>query len=471
MTTKSIYRVFVQLSTAAVLFAAVACSSEPMPFDPAEEQGDAITVIAEVARQVNSRTYKDWGYVEEGIYRLTYQLAVNDTQYNVASVDFNKEGSSPGIGIVTVPENKSLQWRDIGGGSTPTFYLDNVDPAIAQAESTPTRIVLDPQNNPYRAAIFDDREGTNDLLWGSQMARRNTDNTINFSLHHNMSRLRVQVTVDRTNEKESGDLELDGATVEISSLNQTPLAYNRLDGSLELNLEDPNSYTTLKLVDPENDLDWKDSKQDETNENIETFYTEDFVLPPQGLLENERRPRLTITLQNGRVFSGILPHAMIIDDGNHPEPSYLYFLKEHILTIRTVITEEPPTLAFMPVWVVEWIDKGQFDIDAHQAGIYTAQEFYKLLEYYRDNNEYQLARYGNLNNQDDGTQKWLFQVFHYVELDYDLIAGKMTPNTGGRKGFDFAFNNYTVTVRKGSAEPKAVTEQQLYRIVTGTETW
>lgn len=484
MNITTIYKATGYLLIAIVLAAVTACSSEETT--TANSDGNStFTVVAEVAQQLHSRAYQAEGYVREGIYYLSYPLPTTGNPYNVAWVNFNKDGTTPGIGIVTVPENEELTWNEgVGGGATPTFYLDNVKSELGTDGSDQTRIVFTEDNNPYKAAVFDSIDGTNDLLWGEQMVRRG-DKTIYFDLHHNMSRVRVQVTVDHTNEDPKDVLDLKGATVEISSINQTPIAYNRLDGSLELKELDENEnnediymerYAPLTLVG-EGIEEWLDSWKDETDENKETYITHSFVLPPQRLLEKENRPRLTIKLTNGKVYSGILPYAMLIDNGTHDEPSYpvaLYFLKEHILTIRTVITETPPELAFMPVWVMEWVDKKEHSVEAHQSGIYTSKEFYDLIDYYEANNEYHFTRYGEF---EEG--KWRFDFFSSVELDYDKIYDKMKPGTtvdgndeNKTKDFSFNFNAYTVYVKYEDASKKEVRKtltgpEELYQIVTG----
>lgn len=471
MIRKFIYITTIHFLTIMTLAAIVACSSEETSIDNSEENGTFV-VTAEVAQQVYLRNYKGSGRVESGIYYLSYPQTDNIT-YNVASVDFAKEDGTPGIGVVTVPENKELKWESVGGGSTPTFYLDNVKPELADDNSSSTEIILN-DKNPYKAGIFDQEEGSNDLLWGTEIASRN-DKNIKFDLHHNMSRVRVQITVDHTNELETGDIDLKNAKVYITSLVHKPISYNRLDGSLSLG-DDP-LYDSLTFVDPDiKAQSWAKIETIPEKPLVEIYTTEDFVLPPQDLLEDERRPHLTIELENGRIYSGILPHAMEVGDkdNNHTEPSYpvaLSFLKEHILTIRTIITEDPPELAFMPVWVVQWVDKGDFTIEAHQAGIYTKQEFGKLIEYYQANNEYQLTRYGRLVDDSDSPtneQKWIFDFFHSIELDYNTIHGAMK-RTNGQKDFSFSFNNYTQYIIKDSNSPQPISESKLYNIVTGVE--
>lgn len=461
MTDRNIHKVFIRFATAVLLTAAVGCTSESGTVAGPGE-GEPVRVGADVARQIYTRGYQDSGKVTYGIYYLTYPLNSGDN--NVANVNFNVEGSTPGVGMVIVPPDKELKWIDVGG-STPTFYLDNVKAEYGNDESTLTDIVFDEEKNPFVAGLFDldVDHPDNDLLWGSSMVSHGVK-TVNFDLHHYMSRVRVQVSVDRENEKEDGDLDLEGAMVSISSLVHKPYSYNRLNGTMSLG--DSPSYADLNMVTEK--INWANIEDVDKDGFNDIYTTADFVLPPQGLLENDLRPVLTIKLKNGNTYSGILPHAMEIVDEAHPSGGYpvaLYFLKEYILTIRTVITEEPPTLAFMPVKVVEWVDKGDFTIEAHQAGIYTAEEFKKLVSYYSDNNEYQLVRYGKLNEE---TNEWVFDFFHSVILNYDEIYGCMKDRNKGQKNFSFSFNGYKVYIlRPGDTEPQATTPEGLYNIVNG----
>ena len=464
MTDRSIDKIFIRFATAVLLTAAVGCTSESGSVAGPGE-GEPVRVGAEVARQIHTRSYQESGKVTDGIYYLTYPL--NSGEYNVANVNFNVEGSTPGVGMVIVPpDNKELKWIDVGSGSTPTFYLDNVKADYGDAaESAPETEIVFNDENPFVAGVFktEEEHPANDLLWGSSLVSHGVK-TVNFDLHHYMSRVRVQVTVDRENEKELGDLDLEGATVSISSLVHKPYSYNRLNGTMSLG-EKP-EYETLEMVNGE--LDWADATDDNGDGLHDVYTTVDFVLPPQGLLENDLRPELTIELKNGYKYSGILPHAMEIVDEAHPAGGYpvaLYFLKEYILTIRTVITEEPPTLSFMPVKVVEWVDKGDFTIEAHQAGIYTVDEFRKLYNYYQSNNEYQLVRYGKLNAE---TNRWVFDFFHSVTLDYSEIYGCMAGRDKEQKDFSFNFNGYGVYVRKDGNVEQTTTEG-LYNIVNGRQ--
>lgn len=421
-------------------FALHACTGGGLT-PPETGSEEPVRISAEVSGELHSRAY-DSGPVKEGIFYLTYPAngSGNNLSWTVAVADFNEKND--GMGIVTTPQNNELKWNDVGGGSVPTFCLDNVptnqDP---NGNTDPTTVVFG-DVNPFVAAPFDDKDGSNDLLWGDKQVSRDT-RRIDFDLHHYMSKVRLVITADETNSQE-GDLDLRDATVSISSLVLTPISYNRLDGSLSLG-ENPD-YKTLEFVN--DDLEWINI---ETDGKTTVYTTRDFVLPPQGLLDDDKRPRLTIRLENGKVYSGILPHAMEVDysQTDKKDDSYpvtLAFLKEHVLTIRTLITKDPPELVFMPVLVTEWVDKGEFSLEGHQAGIYKEEEFYNMIEYYKKNNEFQLARYGYKTEE----KIWVFNIWHSLVLDEAKIKGSMVRDNE-QDDFEFNFNRYTVSLTDGTA--------------------
>ena len=428
---------------------------------PETDSGEPVRISAEVSGELHSRAY-DSGPVYEGIFYLTYPAngSGNNLSWTVAVADFDKKND--GMGIVTTPQNNELKWNDVGGGSVPTFCLDNVPTDLDRNGNTdPTTVVFEETTNPFKAAPFDEEKGSNDLLWGDKQVSRDT-RRIDFDLHHYMSKVRLVITADETNSQE-GDLDLSDATVSISSLVLTPVSYNRLDGSLSLG--DNPDYETLEFVKDVGD--WYKIKTDGTNGKTTVYTTRDFVLPPQGLLDDDKRPRLTIRLKNGKEYSGILPHAMEVDYSRTDKkddsyPVTLAFLKEHVLTIRTLITEAPPELVFMPVLVTEWVDKGEFSLEGHQAGIYKKEEFYDMIEQYQQNNVFQLARYGYKTEKDDGTEEkiWVFNIWHSLVLD-DQIKGSMVRNNG-QDDFEFNFNRYTVSLKDGPA----VSTAELKTLVT-----
>lgn len=431
-----------------------------------EWPGNSVYVSADIAQSVNTRTYIESGRVLEGNYQLTYPQS-NNNEYVVGQVDFGAT-ETPGLGLAYSTSGTELKWKDIGG-SPVTFYLDNVS-----LSPDSVSVTLPTESNPYKAGPFDDKNGSNDLLWGSTQVSRDT-RTVSFDLHHNMSRVNVQVKIIKL-EGAFEEINLEGASVELTNIFSTPTIYNRLDGTLTYDEEITES---VSIVGGEAG-DWKGDPVVSDDGTETTYISSDIVLPPQALMEDNMRPKLVITLANGEVYSGILPHAMFITNPDRPDndelsyPVNLAFLKEHILTIRTVITEEPPELAFMPVYVTDWVYKGTFDLEAHQAGIYLPDEFYSLINYYKANNEIQLVRYGYETTIDD-TSEWVFDFFSNVTLDYNSIYNQMkpgveVPDNGVRKNFTFDFHNYSVTVSYQN-EKTEVNPMQLYLIVTGNLSW
>ena len=440
---------------AAVVVLLGSCASggdSPVPEQP---QGESlpVSIRARVADALSSRAYQAEGQVTDGTYYLTYEAKGStsaDRTYDLAKVLFD---DNTGIGKATKIEGEEainrLTWKDIVN-ATSIFCLDNVRPSLdmaEDAEKTNTLVVFgtDDGENPYVAGVFDDKEGTNDLLWGDKEVAYNTAQ-INFELHHCMSRVRVKVTADKTNSVD-GALDLEGAEVKITSLVLTPKSYNRNTGSLDLG-EEP-EYEALVLTG--NGIEWgttPDEEQQPEDDNLEVRMTRDFVLPPQSLLDDQERPRLVITLANGDVYSGILPQAMEVvtdardQDGNTiTYPVALSFLREHILTLRTVITEDPPELLFMPVTVIEWVDKGDFMLEGHQAGVYNSTDFKNLVDNYENYNEEQLERFG-LNTD----TQWEFNFWGpAVVKDENLVKGKMVPG-GIKKPYKFKFHGYKCTV-------------------------
>ena len=474
------------VAAAAVLaFAAASCSSDAdsgpsQPSQPSlsDEDDRPVRISAQVSQEVLTRAngyYQESGAVTRGEYYLTYES--KDSSNSVATVDFDSaEAADTGVGIATAPTGDALTWKQIAAKSNVTFCLDNVLPESdtkADDPDTPQTTVTfgtGDGENPFVAAPFDREKGTNDLLWGEKNVTVNTKK-IEFDLHHCMSRVKVQVTADKTYATDDEELDLSKATVEITQLVLTPESFNRLDGTLALG-ESP-QYETLTLVKegegwvlPEgSDVETPEGPDAESGtENIEMRTTIDYVLPPQNLREDSERPRLVIKLENGDTFSGILPHVMEVD-GSYakPYPVALAFLREHVLTLRTVISADPPQLSFMPVTVVEWVDKGSFELDGHQAGIYSAADFVDLITQYNAGKKFQIARYGYVAKPDEGEyagqEIWIFNFWNHVSLTSAQIKKMTNPS---EKDFIFSTNGFTISV-----DGQPVTAERLKQMVTG----
>ena len=462
MISKIIYRFQIPLILAAMLVSLGSCVSED-PSAP-EIPGASLYVQARVAKTAYTRSYQAEGPIESGKYYLTYPTP--NSGFSVATVDFDQQGNqTPGLGIVSTSSGAELKWSEIGG-SPVDLYLDNVAPQTTQ--DLDTTVIFSDARNPFVAAPFDSINGSNDLLWGTKQVYRDTK-SVYFDLHHNMARARVQVqVVHLTNSIE--EIDLTDAVVRLTNIYTTPKSYNRRSGTIKVNEE---KTGRVNIVDETSKWNNYYVIEGDDDSYTTTYLSSDIVLPPQTLADNENRPRLEIELPDGTIYSGILPHAMFIGDdkGELNYPVNLEFLKEHILTIRTIVTEEPPALEFLPVWVIDWVDKGEFTLEAHQSGIYTANEFYRLIKYYQENNEYQLERYGSVKDVDN-RKYWQFDFWSSVQLEYDNVFNKMHPGAESPLNFQFNYNNYGIFVVNGDSEQsKKVSQEELYRIVTGSLTW
>lgn len=314
-----------------------------------DPSGRTILIAAQAASQMESRAgeedgqeqqqgrYVDSGPVKHGQFTLTYQHQSWKDNYGskdgnsvaVGDVDFDSSVlAGSGIGITSsLTDWKEIAWRDVYEQND-SFYMDNVlkkynskyDAANHTNEHQWKDIVL--KNAPFKAGLFDYKDGTNDLLWGFKRASR-SENPIVMDLHHYMAIVRVEISVDQSHEL-LDEIDLTNAEIYITNLLHEPYSYNRKDGVLGFkpNLQDAD-YKELTMVNPLADeaLDWVEEPSEKSGEgeNSEKRYmvytTKDFVLPPQGLRQDQKRPRLVIKVKDKegnvtRSFSGPLPSAM-----------------------------------------------------------------------------------------------------------------------------------------------------------------
>ena len=433
--------------------------------------------------------YVEEGAITHGQFCLGYESSANDAPYRVADVNFdNGPLAGTGIGTVWTPEGyKELSWSGVRNTNTPIFYMDNVlkkynekwKPDHSSGEHD-SEILFKAGEHPFVAGLFDYVDGENDLLWGSDNIPKNT-NPIVMNLHHRMSIVRVEITVDRTAYPEQA-IDLSEASISITNLVHTPRSFNRKDGTIAI--ADNPVREDLVMVDTKKDenseRNWKNvvkgyeeeiESDDEPGKTriVDIYTTKDFVLPPQGLPERENRPRLRIETAD-RVFSGILPNAMweMVDD-KPTNPLTLRFMEEHKLTIRTRITLDPPELTFMPVLVRDWVCKDVHVSTGYQAGLYTAGDFQKLATVYGTKyNVSTLSKYGYIKKNGDKNGAWVFGIYRTLTLKYDDIKGTMKPG-GSKLDFSFSLARYKVYVVK-DGETYLVNAETLKEIVS-TDSW
>lgn len=397
----------------------ISCSDNPV-FIENKEGNTPVKIGAAIDGVKTTRSYQEYGDIETGEFYLSY-IDLN-SQIKISPVNFTN-----GIGEIKIDDTNSLEWKDIGYNSdsktVSTFYLDNVP--NNRGQQTGNTVTFTSDFNPFVAGVLDVENGENDLLWGSRQIARNSP-IVNFQLHHCMSMLNIELTV----EKESDvlleqDLDVENVTVSISNVLQEPKSYDRMTGILDFALDEstqkpsPSQYKSLTLVNKNNE--WKDKQVKEIDGTEVTVYkSKDFVLPPQDLLTDDNRPRLSLSFptsdESTVVYSGVIPRAMEVrqPDGS-TIPMTLSFLREYCLTLHVRLSLNPVEIIFMPVTVVDWVNKGSALLTADQAGVNDEGAFLGLLEIILNNETSKFERYGY---KDSRNGNWVFNIF--TELTFDL---------------------------------------------------
>lgn len=415
-----------------LVWLATACSADGI-ITESEAYSPVFKVGAQIMPVNQTRAYQASGIVNEGTYYITYKNSNSEDDF--ATVEFLN-----GTGTI-LKGSKQLEWTDIGyndSESISTFYLDNVS---GENQTSDCTVSLD-DSTPFVAGIFDDEEGSNDLLWAQREISRNSP-VVNFQLNHCMARINVEVTLDNSLEDEPFkelDLEKD-AIVKITSLVHTPIKYERLTGNLVLP-ENP-EYKELVMVNTSEDLNWKSIEGTDDKETV-IYNTLDFVLPPQELLTNEDRPRLSITVPVGgemKTFSGLIPRVMemLTPDGSII-PMTLSLLRGHVITLHVRLSPDPLEIIFMPVTVQDWVNKGTFLLGVNQAGLDSENDLENFILAVNSGEEKEISKFGYKNS--DGI--WVFNIFCDMTFQESDISGIFKDTEIGN--FTFAMHGWTVTV-------------------------
>lgn len=417
-------------------FVFFACS-EDSELNGNAESSNFLKLVARIEGVNNTRTYQEKGPVEEGTFYMTYLNVGNSIK--TSAVEFNN-----GVGEIKTDGDNYLEWKDIDNTlSVATFYLDNVTGNKGIQEDYIVTFTED--YKPFVAGILDTENGINDLLWGERQIARNSP-VVNFQLHHCMSLVNIELTLetqsDVLTEKE---LDIDNAVVSISSLVLTPEKYDRQTG--KLSFSDNPDYQTLILVDGKSEKNWQAPKfQKEGDKELTIYKSQEIVLPPQELLNDENRPRLSITfpVKNTNeeiIYSGVIPRAMEVaqPDGT-VTPMTLAFLREYCLTLHVRLSLDPVEIIFMPVTVIDWVNKGSYLLTADQAGINDEQSFLKFIDILSNNETSQFERYGYI----DRNGNWVFNLFS--ELYFKTEELKVPINKDGIGLFSFSMHNWKIRI-------------------------
>lgn len=463
-------------------------------------QDDRIIIAAASSDMLNTRGFyqtDDDGNVKGGLFYLTFPTTastINAPKYSRLYVDFDKAvWSEKYNGYYTYTEGResgSELTNDLIGSVPNKLFLDNVDPIpVTSSAENDTVVKFPSENNPYAAGLMTNEK---DILWGEEQ-KHSSSNLYNFDeLHHVLAGVRIKITIDQS-ESIMENYDLSEAQVYLSGIIIDPVSFNRTTGDVAIsntpdykklyfvNTLDPDNYEGIDTPDLNEDLGWKDDdKVDDKGNPIYT--TQDFILPPQNP-NNDNWPELVVRFPNPyynlyeletsenpekpyKEFYGKLPKGMFTDYSDATNYGLdLSFLREHILEIRTQISQNPPQLVFMPVKVYNWVNWGPYTLTGNQDGIYDAEDFQIIMSYYNNYNAKMLDRYGDLTNGN-----WNFNIWRNLKLKESDLLGTM-PVVEGRPTYSFSLNNYRVTVSDDNGQTLYLisSEQELVNLLAKGE--
>lgn len=431
--------------TAGVMAAAVTLlSSCAVEHEPSGLRDATISVRASVMEPQDTRAYQESGDINEGHFYMTYPNFSNNATYSVCNVNFYD-----GYGVTTTQSGLELKWQDIGAltydDKLTVFWLDNVP----MPESSPNATVIEftDSYNPFVAGVFDDVEGTNDLLWGYAHIPIETTDQIAIGIHHYMSRVSVIVTVDNSNEH-ADEIDFSEGSVKITNIVTKGVSYDRTTGAIALG-ENP-AREDLQLTTKG---DWASVEPDETTRNITYFQTKNFVLPPQQLTTDENRPRLVLEVPQAdgtiRTYSGVIPRVMTVGG----TPANLAFDVEKNLTLKVKLSQDLLYIETIYAYVQDWVNKGTFLVTGNQAGIYSDAQLMALIKAYNENDESEMIRYGFKTGD-----LWTFDIFGNLILNEEDVAGKMA--TGPDFNLDLTSHTLTINMSDGTVVEYKDTETE-----------
>lgn len=396
--------------------------------EPAFISDSTVKVRAALTQTQDTRAYQDQGPIMSGHYYMTYPNASDNKTYSVCDVNFFN-----GYGVTTTQEGLELKWQEIGSltydDDLTVFWLDNVPMAADNPDAT--EIIFTDSYNPFVAGVFDNVEGTNDLLWGYAHIPLESQEEINIGIHHYMSRLSVIVTVDNSNEY-AEPVDFNNGSVKITNVVTKGVSYNRTNG--QINLGDEPAYEDLYLA---RQGDWGSVTTDQTKQGITYFQTKNFVIPPQQL-SDINRPRLVLDVPQSdgtiRTYSGVIPSVMFVNG----TPAKMAFDVEKNLTLKVTLSQDLLYIVRIYAYVQDWVDKGTHLVTGAQAGVYSDSDLIGLFQAYADNNESALIHYGYKTGDE-----WTFDIFANLTLNEAEVAGRMANGPD----FNLDLTSHTLTIK------------------------
>lgn len=463
------------------------------------------------------------------------------TKYDMGTVIFGHP-EDPETGYAYFEKDgvmKDLKWRNVkgDGSSSVSLFIHNIKPENYSITNTGTdyntqykqKYTFKNESNPYVASPLDTVYGSNDLIScggssitssGGLSAKSGTNLT--FNLYHRMALLKLNFEVYGS--EDQGMVDLSRAKVYITNLYTTLSTFNLYsctnsyfrtsnssssyqdclvkDFKDQITIVYPKEISNGQEDSGQKGIDWKNvfNIPDYTDENNiakgkNIYMAQPFVFPPQSIT-NSNRPKIIVEVPKSDVtgwegdrdevvrYTGYLPNIMYEpnESGQMTTPKTTALTSGYVLEVTATINSPNTELSFAPVKVENWVSKSTYSVSTKKAGIYSANDFRKLIDAYQKGRIGELERYGFQSGEDPetGQKTFVFQFWANVILDQKEITESMKPGEYVLKdddiSFSFLFNGYSVTLsdEDGNEEDDRRLydlegQKELYKIVTGQE--
>lgn len=415
------------------------CSSEETV--PNHESSEDVVIFnANVIESSNSRvTIED--EIRERKLNLTFH---NQSDYEIGFTDFDSKGWGTSKRF-TEGTFTDLEWNYLLAEDAEERYSFCLDNLSEEFETKTTEITF-PDDNPYRASVlvpwnYEEANSSqyeelscNDLIWGKVLNKKASSLTVN--LNHVMASFRLRIYFDNT----VGFDELIPEKVSISNIFQTTTSFNRLTGNF--GLKDAPEEEDFTLVETFDTKFW-DIVEDPVTQ-ILYYESPVFVVPPQDFIQNNR-PRLNVTLTNGGFYTGLFPRVMSIKNENgNWEDALTSFMKSYTLVMTVKISNQPSSMQFMPVTMLEWNNKGTYNFTGTQASIIDVDDLKNLISAYSKGDTSYFDHWGYYEKG-----IWYFNIYRTLELDTSY-AGKLKENLQIPYEFDMHYGVVTIKISENN---------------------
>lgn len=359
-----------------------------------------------------------------------------------------------------------LTWDDLGRYSTDPetydFYIDNVCvdlPVVKPGENGQTNQswVL-PEGHPYRFSKYpkniEYNKGevaeTPDLV-AQHVTDVKKNQRVSVNLRHQMAAMTLRIAVNNEG------FNLKPKSAWLKNVFEAAYSFQRCGGGPYLQYRDvgKTEQPELHFDTEEGPINTNWEKEEDYINNITYYQSELFLIPNQ--LNSPPRPVLTIEMEDGAKYSGMLPMYVTLDTGDGAYQSVeMNFQSGYRFDFEVLISNEPDILQFRNCKMVPWTHKGSMTLNGSQASIADEDNFNDLINLYKkacndpDKNKddkYGFYKWGYYDSQ---KKEWCFNLFQSLEFNEEDLAGKMPEDPALRYSFVMHYGLVIIKLPNGS---------------------